>query len=31
MKNLDNEDERQFAYKLFSETYKELRSKKENQ
>ena len=28
IKNLDNEDERQFAYKLFSETYKKLREQK---
>ena len=28
MKNLDNEDERQYAYKLFSETYKKLREEK---
>lgn len=25
MKNLDNEDERQNAYKIFSETYKKIR------
>ena len=28
IKNLDNEDERQFAYKIFSETYKKLREQK---
>lgn len=28
IKNLDNEDERQYAYKLFSETYKKLREQK---
>ena len=28
VKNLDNEDERQYAYKLFSETYKKLREQK---
>ena len=28
IKNLDNEDERQYAYKLFSETYKTLRDQK---
>ncbi len=28
LKNLDNEEERQYAYKLFSETYKELRDQK---
>lgn len=28
MKNLDDEDERQYAYKLFSETYKKLREEK---
>lgn len=26
--NLDDEDERQYAYKLFSETYKKLREQK---
>ena len=31
IKNLDNEDERQYAYKLFSETYKKLREEKTNQ
>lgn len=30
IKNLDNEDERQYAYKLFSETYKKLREEKAN-
>lgn len=30
IKNLDNEDERQYAYKLFSETYKKLREEKNN-
>ena len=30
IKNLDNEDERQYAYKLFSETYKTLREQKNN-
>ena len=28
IKNLDNEEERQYAYKLFSETYKTLREQK---
>lgn len=28
IKNLDNEDERQYAYKLFSETYKKLKEQK---
>lgn len=28
MKNLDDEDERQYAYKVFSETYKKLREEK---
>lgn len=28
VKNLDNEDERQYAYKLFSETYKKLKEQK---
>ena len=28
VKNLDNEDERQYAYKLFSETYKKLKEEK---
>ena len=28
LKNLDSEEERQYAYKLFSETYKELREQK---
>ncbi|MBQ9023795.1 MAG: DUF1292 domain-containing protein [Bacilli bacterium] len=31
IKNLDNEDERQYAYKLFSETYKKLREQKNNE
>lgn len=31
IKNLLDEDERQFAYKLFSETYKKLREQKNNQ
>lgn len=30
IKNLDNEEERQYAYNLFSETYKKLRNEKEN-
>lgn len=30
IKNLDNEEERQYAYKLFSETYKTLREQKNN-
>ena len=30
IRNLDNEDERQYAYKLFSETYKKLREEKSN-
>ncbi len=30
IKNLDDEDERQYAYNLFSETYKKLKDKKEN-
>ena len=28
IKNLDNEDERQYAYRLFSETYKKLKEQK---
>lgn len=28
--NLDNEEERQYAYQLFSETYKKLREQKNN-
>ena len=28
IKNLDDEDERQYAYNLFSETYKKLREQK---
>ena len=28
IRNLDDEDERQYAYKLFSETYKKLREEK---
>lgn len=30
MKNLDNEEERQNAYKIFSETYKKIREQKNN-
>lgn len=30
IKNLDNEEERQYAYNLFSETYKKLKDEKEN-
>lgn len=28
--NLDDEEERQYAYKVFSETYKKLRDEKQN-
>ena len=28
IKNLDNEEERQYAYNLFSKTYKEIKNKK---
>ena len=31
IRNLDNEDERQYAYKLFAETYKKLREQKSEQ
>lgn len=31
IRNLDDEDERQYAYKLFAETYKKLREQKAEQ
>lgn len=31
IRNLDGEEERQYAYKLFAETYKKLREQKTNQ
>ena len=31
IRNLDGEDERQYAYKLFAETYKKLREQKTEQ
>lgn len=30
IRNLDDEEERQYAYNLFSETYKKLKSQKQN-